>query len=115
MGIRLKPVLEKDIKREIMRYLQLHGVLAWVNTSTGIFDAKRGTYRKLNGIGMRVGVSDILGIYHGKFLAIEVKGPTGRLTQEQALFLKDVNDHGGIAFMARSVDEVRTILAAVSV
>jgi Holliday junction resolvase len=55
-------------------------------------------------------VSDILGIYRGLPLAIEVKSDTGRLTKEQAEFLQDFAAEGGIAFVARSADEVRSRL-----
>jgi hypothetical protein len=42
----------------------------------------------------------------GKFLAIEVKNAKGRLSSHQEAFLNRVNEEGGIAFVARSVDDV---------
>lgn len=51
------------------------------------------------------GVSDILGIIQGRFLAIEVKSAIGRLTDEQRVFLANINNNGGIAFCARSVEQ----------
>lgn len=58
-------------------------------------------------IGLK-GKSDILGIYKGKFLAIEVKRPSGRLSLDQELFLEEVKKHGGIAIIARSVEDLFT-------
>lgn len=52
------------------------------------------------------GVPDILGCFQGKFLGIEVKTENGRLSPEQDRFIKNLNDAGGIAFVARSVDDV---------
>jgi hypothetical protein len=52
------------------------------------------------------GIADILGCYKGKMFAIELKAPTGKLTPEQERFLQNVRDNGGIAFVARSLDEV---------
>lgn len=52
------------------------------------------------------GVSDILGIYNGQMLAIEVKKPGGKLSEYQEQFIKTVNKNGGIAFMATSIDDV---------
>lgn len=60
------------------------------------------------------GVSDILGIYSNRLLAIEVKSKTGRLTRWQTIFLDDVKRNGGIAFVARSVDDVILALAQYS-
>ena len=69
----------------------------------------------------KLGVSDILGIYKGKFLAIEVKTPTtidedgdkrygGRLTENQKIFLQEIQEQGGIAIIARSVEDVEQAL-----
>jgi len=52
------------------------------------------------------GVSDILGIWNGKFLAIEVKTERGNLSDHQKRFIDMINREGGIAFVARSVDDV---------
>ena len=54
------------------------------------------------------GVSDILGLFEGKFLAIEVKTPKNRVRPaHQKNFIKRINKGGGIAFFATSVDEVK--------
>ncbi len=52
------------------------------------------------------GISDILGCYQGRFLAIEVKKPGGRVSPDQETFIARVNEEGGIAFVAWSVDDV---------
>lgn len=97
---------ESDIKRSIVQYLRFVGALCWVNLSTGIWDPKIGKFRKMNGFGARKGVSDVLGIYRNKFFAIEVKRPGGRATTDQLFFIEDVIKHGGIAFVASSIDDV---------
>ena len=56
------------------------------------------------------GIADILGIYNGKFLAIEIKTHRGRVSPEQQRFLDNVNQHGGIGFVARSVEDVAEAL-----
>lgn len=81
-------------------------MLFWVNESVGIFDPKRGIFRKKNSPYARKGVSDILGIWDGQPLAIEVKSAKGRLSPEQKTFIDDFSARGGIAFVAKSVDEV---------
>ena len=42
----------------------------------------------------------------GRFVALEVKRPTGRVRPEQAEFLAKVSRHGGVAAVVRSVDDV---------
>ncbi len=57
------------------------------------------------------GVSDIIGWTEGgRFVAIEVKAPRGRLTDEQKAFIDLVRRSGGVAGVARSVEEARAIL-----
>ena len=56
------------------------------------------------------GVSDLIGWTHGRFVAVEVKGPRGRITDEQAAFLELVRRSGGLAGVARSVDDARAII-----
>ena len=52
------------------------------------------------------GISDILGIYRNKFLAVECKSADGWPTEEQAEFLERVRKEGGLAICVRSVGEL---------
>lgn len=53
------------------------------------------------------GFPDVLGqLCDGRFLAVEMKGPTGRLRPEQAVFLERINGAGGVGFMARDLRDV---------
>jgi len=55
----------------------------------------------------KTGLSDIGGVCPGgRFVAIEVKSGTGRLSPRQALYLDDVARLGGLAVEARSADDV---------
>jgi hypothetical protein len=57
------------------------------------------------------GCSDILGqLASGHFLACEVKRPSTRPTPEQAAFLEQVRCNGGLACIARGVDDVQRAL-----
>jgi hypothetical protein len=54
-----------------------------------------------------VGCSDIIGFMtDGRFLAIECKTARGTSTPEQVAFLQTVRAAGGVAILARSVDDV---------
>lgn len=57
--------------------------------------------------GLCPGSSDLIGwTFKGRFLAIEVKTLTGKLTETQELFLNAVNEAGGLGLCVRSVDEI---------
>lgn len=58
----------------------------------------------------QVGVPDIIACYKGRFIAIEVKNETGKTSPLQDINLKMINDAGGIAIVARSVEEVKDII-----
>jgi hypothetical protein len=115
---------ESEIQREILEYLATQDdVFMWRSQSTGVFNPVSGTWRKLQGIGRIQGVSDILGVLGsvgisegnlvgcGRFLAIEVKSRYGKATPDQENFLLQVNNRGGLGFIARSVEDVVTQLA----
>ena len=52
------------------------------------------------------GVSDIIGCYNGRMIAIELKAPKGVVSDAQQAFIDRINEAGGIAFVARSLDDV---------
>jgi hypothetical protein len=56
------------------------------------------------------GVSDLIGCYRGKALAIEVKSGKDKLTDAQSKFLENWRRAGGIALEARSIKEVADAL-----
>jgi hypothetical protein len=69
-----------------------------------------------NGAPVRFGVggpgaADLIGLYAGRFVAIEIKTPTGRLSPEQRTFQQLVERKGGIYVVLRSVDDARAWLA----
>ena len=54
---------------------------------------------------------DMVGQRFARFLSIEVKTPTGRLSPEQETWRAAVLKAGGIAVVARSVEDVRFLVA----
>jgi len=98
--------LEKQIENEILAWLTYCGALVWKNQSVGIFDPVKKIYRKSRNPYHRNGVADILGIWDGVPLAVEVKTKAGKLTANQVRFLEDFKAAGGIAFVARSIADV---------
>lgn len=103
-------VKESWIEAQIHHYLSLKGIFAWKAKTVGTYDPVKKIFRKPGANYMR-GVSDILGVLDGgRTLAIEVKTPTGRVSPEQKTFIEQVNKRGGLAFVARSVEDVKAKL-----
>ena len=103
-----KPQSEKEITASIRALLKAFGIFH---------------YKNWQGLGSQKGVSDIIGIHkghyghsrEGKFFAIEVKREDAlkcpyncnhKICEKQATFLDTVKSEGGIALVARSVDDV---------
>lgn len=54
---------------------------------------------------------DMVGQQFARFLSVEVKAPNGVVRPEQLVWADNVRKAGGIAVIARSVDDVRFLLA----
>lgn len=76
----------------------------WRQNNTAIYDPATKRYRAFQGLR---GVADIMGytLDEGKLVAIEVKAPGDHLSEEQKGFLQGVAFAGGIAIVARSIDQ----------
>jgi hypothetical protein len=99
--------VEQSIQRAILEYLRWRGIPCYKHQNAGL--------RKPDGSDIRThtrGVSDIIGCMPetGRFLAIGLKRPGGKATPEQQQFIDTINGAGGLAFVARSVDEVEAQL-----
>jgi Holliday junction resolvase len=84
-------IRERDITKAIRDFLNALGIFHW---------------KAMQGLGSTPGVPDIIGIYQGRLLGIEVKVPRGQPSENQKQFIAAINRAGGIAFVARSVDDV---------
>ena len=60
----------------------------------------------------KAGTSDILGIYKGHFIAIEVKLPKTikSVTEAQKMFLQTIKDHGGISGVATTPEDALALV-----
>lgn len=79
--------------------------------NVGVLKDDRGQYVAY---GLCVGSSDLVGDYPidgiAVFLAVEVKRPGQRMTPAQTLFLRSVNDRGGIGIVCDSVENFESQL-----
>lgn len=83
---------EKRIEKAIQRYLD----------SIGAYHIKNH-----GSIYSRAGTPDITASINGRFVAIEVKQPGGRVTPLQAAHIELIKQSGGVAFVAYSLEETK--------
>lgn len=99
-----KALLEKEIQKQILSFLRKHPKVAWVarfNSGTFVNDDRYITSNS------QKGMSDILGMLKGgRLFAIECKSRTGKIQPHQQDFLDLISAGGGLAFVARSVEDV---------
>ena len=104
-----RTISEKSIEVSILEWLKLKGIFAWKVENGGVYNQKRGVH--IFSRTRTPGVADIIGIYNGKALAIEVKSEKGRLSDQQKDFLNRFELEGGIVIVARSIEDVSSGLA----
>ena len=108
LKLKLARPTEKQIMQAIMAWVNANGGLA-IRQQSGVFvpygSGKNGGWSYATRIGFK-GLSDIIGMWKGKFFAIEVKDWKGEVSAEQQHFIEIVKRLGGIAFVARSLEDV---------
>ena len=62
--------------------------------------------RHQQGLGCHKGLSDLTAIKGGKTVYIEVKRPMGKQSEWQLDFQADIEAHGGLYVVSRSVEDV---------
>lgn len=99
-------VPERDVLKAVLALLKHHPLVAFAYRSqSGLLRSLDDDARKVR-VGFR-GLSDIVGaLRDGRWLAIECKSAAGRVSDDQAAFLDAVRAIGGVACVARNVDDV---------
>jgi hypothetical protein len=89
-------MLEKDITAAIMRYLRtLPHCFCW---------------KEHGGMYGTTGLPDIICCVNGRFVGLEVKQPSGKLTRLQENTIAKINAAGGLAVKVTSVAEVKAVV-----
>jgi hypothetical protein len=100
---------EKIIENAILDFLKAKRLFCFKVQRTGVWDGKAMAFRRNRNPHHIKGISDVLGITKcGTFFAIEVKTltPKGYPSKEQKEFIANIDTNHGIAFVARSIDDV---------
>lgn len=119
--LREQQIPERAVLHACLEYLARKNVFAWRQNQGSMkmpnevdpanpFRRRKNRFIRFAGVD---GISDIIGIYKGRFLAIETKRVGKKPTKEQRDFLDAIEKGGGIAIVAFTVDDVINALAAV--
>lgn len=86
--------IESDLQKKVLAYLK----------KNRIYHFRFQAQSNLNGL------PDIICLYKGFFIGLELKADKGSPTELQLRKIKAINDNGGIGRIIRSVDEVEDII-----
>ena len=91
---------ERDIVAAILRLKTVPGCFCW---------------KEHGGMYGTAGIPDIIACIGGRFVAFEVKTPTGKLTKLQEITIQKIRNAKGQAFKVTSAAEVADILRELEV
>ena len=103
--MKMRPLLEKEIQRQILDYLEIKGIFHFRN-NVGAGKLAGGRFVRF-GI---PGAPDILALKNGIFYGIEVKRPGKKLSPLQEEFRDSMVRHGGKHLVAFNLESVMEIL-----
>lgn len=80
----------------------------WWRNNVGVAESRGGhTIR----YGLGNGSADLVGLFRGHFVAVEIKTPVGRQSEDQRRWQKLVESKQGLYAIVRSEDDARALLA----
>jgi hypothetical protein len=85
------PTPEALLTKSIRQLLNSVGIFAW---------------KEWGGPMSTPGVPDIIGCFKGRLIGIEIKSEKGVVSEYQKEFIDNINRAGGLAFVARSLEDV---------
>ena len=103
-------MLESKIQKKILDYLDermFYGELVYARVNSGMLHLSGGGCAK----GAPAGFPDIMILYKGKFIGVEVKQEKGKQSDVQVEMQKKIEDSGGIYIIARSLNDVIALVS----
>lgn len=102
--------IQQDIRAELGDIRRYPELVVWPNVCGVFLDEHSNTKRRV-GIG-NPGGADLIGLWRmpsgvARFVALEIKTPIGRQSEEQKRFQQLVEKRGGVYAVLRSVDDAR--------
>lgn len=105
-----KPSASSSLTDAVIKYFKLHGGNAYRINTVGIYDKEMGGLRNS---GMKKGLPDVIGIYKGQFIGVEIKIGKDRQSDYQKEREQEINAAGGLYFIAKTFDQIKPLLDVV--
>lgn len=103
-------ISEHDIQKQILDWLKVKGIFHFRNNSGAMMSNYKGKARFMR-FGA-LGSPDIFAFINGRTFGIEVKGATGKLSDYQCVFGRNLQSAGGVYIVAYCLEHVTEILEA---
>lgn len=97
-------MIQDQIRLELGDPARYPELVLWRNNCGQMID--KDNRRVVFGVGGK-GAADLLGMWSGVFVAVEIKTPIGRQAPEQKRFQALVEQRGGVYVLLRSVEDAR--------
>lgn len=106
---------EHDLQVNLVKLLRAYGRhdIAWWAVPNGSLRGWK-TAIELKEEGVKAGVHDLHFLIDAKFITVELKAESGRLSKEQDEFWQDVQRAGGHCFVAFGLNEALGVLRGIS-
>lgn len=88
----------------VITYMKLKGGIGYRINNMGVYDASLGKFRTS---GTKKGIPDIIGIYKGRFIGVEIKIGKDRQSDDQKLREQEINKAGGYYYIAKEFDSFK--------
>ncbi len=109
-----KPRNEAAIVKAVIQYLTIRGCFVWRQNAGAVSGEYKGKRRFVRFSGAK-GVSDIIGVLpSGRFIAVECKDGSNKVSADQQRFLSAVEAHGGLAIVARGPNAVAHVILSMA-
>lgn len=92
---------EQKIQTKIREWCKKVGLFCYKNNTVGIYDPRSGTYIPAP----RKGITDLTVLRNATAYYVEVKKPGGVISDDQKLFIEDVQKTGNQAIVVYSFEE----------
>ena len=105
---------EQFIHIAVAEHLRRRGVpgLVYFHCPMGAYYASRFQGAMMQALGARKGVSDFILVHQSKIFALELKAEGGRASEEQLLFIADMERQGAYCAIATGIDQALATLEA---
>lgn len=101
-------MIESQLQDRVRLILGADPAGVWWRNNTGVAEIRG--HRVRYGVG-NPGGADLIGLFRGVFVAVEIKTPTGRQSPDQIKWQRLVESKGGLYVIVRSEQDARDLLA----